>query len=301
MKLVGAVRVTPGAPISKAIPKPKPSVPGYKMGEADIEYYKGIGGNRVAELVKAKKFPESPDHVAKLKKLDAPQQWGNQYGSRIRCYILPKKTGDYTFWIASDDFSELYLSQNNNPENKQRIAHLDGAVGHKQWDAKPSQKSATFQLKADRGYYLEVLHKEGGGHDHVEVAWQGPGIKRRVIQRPYIASYKDSDVKPDPVVECEALSFNGKGAHAVSNLKDLSGDAITIEYWFKGKSTQSAVRQQGGAGFIVAGWNGKHILSNDGSTNGLPTGNATDGKWHHLAMTWERHTTDGFVTSSMVT
>ncbi len=70
------------------------------------------------------------------------------------------------------------------------------------------------------------------------------------------------------------------------------GDAITIEYWFKGSNTQSAVRMQTGKdNYIVAGWqNNKHILSNDGGTAGgvsIGTG-ANDGNWHHVAMTWQK-------------
>jgi hypothetical protein len=75
------------------------------------------------------------------------------------------------------------------------------------------------------------------------------------------------------------------------------GSAITIEYWFKGSSNQSAVRlQSDGSTYVVAGWNGNHILSNDGgSGNGISAGNAaTDGNWHHVAMTWQQNTVNGF-------
>jgi predicted outer membrane repeat protein len=78
-------------------------------------------------------------------------------------------------------------------------------------------------------------------------------------------------------------------------------DAITVEYWFKGTTLQSAVRFQEGGNFIVAGWKKAdntliHILSNDGgTTSGLPVGAAaTDGNWHHVAFTWQRNTTNGF-------
>jgi len=75
------------------------------------------------------------------------------------------------------------------------------------------------------------------------------------------------------------------------------GNAITIEYWFKGSSNQSAVRLQAQSDvYIVAGWNGKHILSNDqGAANGINIGAGyNDGNWHHIAMTWQRNTTNGF-------
>ena len=86
---------------------------------------------------------------------------------------------------------------------------------------------------------------------------------------------------------------------ALTTLTDLSGDALSIEYWFKGSGLYSAVRQQGAAGYIVAGWgSGLHILSNDGGTSGVkvsnPPGLVTDGNWHHVAMTWQRNTVNGF-------
>ncbi len=78
-------------------------------------------------------------------------------------------------------------------------------------------------------------------------------------------------------------------------------EAITIEYWFKGSQLQSPVRFQDGGGFIVAGWGAtgpKHIISTDGDTaNGLSVGaesTVENGLWHHLAMTWQRNTTNGF-------
>jgi len=95
-----------------------------------------------------------------------------------------------------------------------------------------------------------------------------------------------------------ALAFDGQNDYVnVPSLTNLSGNAITIEYWFKGSSIQSAVRyQNGGSNYVVSGWNNNHILSNDGgSANGLFVGfGVTDGNWHHVAMTWEQNTVNGF-------
>ena len=54
------------------------------------------------------------------------------------------------------------------------------------------------------------------------------------------------------------------------------------------------MRWQDGGGFVVAGWNGLHIISTDGSTAGITVGPATDGDWHHVAMTWEQDMFGGF-------
>ena len=70
-----------------------------------------------------------------------------------------------------------------------------------------------------------------------------------------------------------------------------SGTGLTIAYWFKGTSTQSAVRIQSDANtFIVAGWNGLHIiLSDGGAAGGIALGAAaTNGNWHHIAVTWKQ-------------
>ena len=102
-----------------------------------------------------------------------------------------------------------------------------------------------------------------------------------------------------------ALSFDGINDYVrLSNdlAKAVGGtDAITIEYWFKGTQLQSPVRLQDASGFVVAGWSAtgpKHIISTDGDTaNGLSVGTESiveNGQWHHLAMTWQRNTTNGF-------
>jgi len=94
------------------------------------------------------------------------------------------------------------------------------------------------------------------------------------------------------------MQFDGVNDYIQTTAKITSGDAVTIEYWFKGSSLQSAVRQQDSAGsYIIAGWGDTHVISTDGgTTGGISVGaTATDGSWHHIAMTWKRNTINGFV------
>ncbi|MBX2893172.1 MAG: right-handed parallel beta-helix repeat-containing protein [Saprospiraceae bacterium] len=109
-----------------------------------------------------------------------------------------------------------------------------------------------------------------------------------------------------PTTTDNALHFDGVNDHvALINNCGMGApivngdDAITIEYWFRGSVLQSAVRlQPDGDHYIVSGHYGEHILSNDGGWaqgSGVPVGAAaTDGKWHHIAMTWQRATVNGF-------
>ena len=95
-----------------------------------------------------------------------------------------------------------------------------------------------------------------------------------------------------------SLMFDGKSTSVAlpDDIPQILSDgwAITVEYWFKGESFQSAVRWQDGP-YFVAGWNGLHIISTDGGTGaGIAVGPATDGDWHHVAMTWEQDLVGGF-------
>lgn len=98
-----------------------------------------------------------------------------------------------------------------------------------------------------------------------------------------------------------SLSFDGTNdCIQISNCLGAAfpfTDAITIEYWFKGSSMQSAVRFQPDADtYIVSGWNNKHIISTSNGTTGVNVGTgATDGNWHHVAMTWQKGVTNGFI------
>ena len=93
------------------------------------------------------------------------------------------------------------------------------------------------------------------------------------------------------------MKFDGVNDYIKTTAKFPTANEITIEYWFKGSSLQSAVRQQEGSNYIVAGWSGLHIISADGGTGaGIKVGDtATNGSWHHIAMTWKANTVNGFV------
>ena len=93
------------------------------------------------------------------------------------------------------------------------------------------------------------------------------------------------------------MKFDGVNDYIETSAQFPTGNEITIEYWFKGTSFQSAVRQQEGNNYIVAGWEGLHVISSDGGVNtGIKVGDtATNGSWHHIAMTWKRNTPNGFV------
>src|SRR6185369_14339551 len=59
------------------------------------------------------------------------------------------------------------------------------------WNKYASQQSAPISLVAGQGYYIEARMKEGGGGDHLSVAWKVPGGANltNVIPATYLAPF----------------------------------------------------------------------------------------------------------------
>jgi autotransporter-associated beta strand protein len=145
---------------------------GFVLGYVGYDIYTGIGGNNVSDLTNAAKYPNYPDTVGTLTSLDSTYS-GDNYGQRIRGFIIPPATGSYKFFLASDDASQLKFSASGtNPAAATVITTVASASGRYVWNA----GSSSFTLTAGQPYYFEVLQKEGTGDDYVSVAWTGPGM-----------------------------------------------------------------------------------------------------------------------------
>ena len=155
---------------------------------ATADRFEGIGGGTVSDLTSSPNYPDSPSSSTTWTQLDSGLNVGTSYGHRIHGVIVAPTSGDYTFWIASDDHSQLSLSTDSLPNGAAVIASVSGYTGYQAWDAKASQKSSTVSLEAGKAYYFEILHKEGGGGDHVSVAWEGPGFSRTLLSNPNLFS-----------------------------------------------------------------------------------------------------------------
>jgi hypothetical protein len=98
-------------------------------GHVLVEYWLNNGsGTAVTDLTGNALYPDSPTGSQWVDSWLFPagssggSSWNDNYGDRMRGYIYPPQTGDYTFWIAGDDLSELWLSTDDTPANAKMIA-----------------------------------------------------------------------------------------------------------------------------------------------------------------------------------
>ncbi|MFC1601422.1 DUF6055 domain-containing protein, partial [Candidatus Sumerlaeota bacterium] len=136
--------------------------------------------------------------VARLDSLESAKDIGDSFFRRIYGYLYPPQTGEYTFMISADDSGALYLSTDEDPKNKKRIAGLSENARPKQWDKRPGQISLPIRLEAGKKYYLEATHEEIKWGDHVAVAWEGPGVSIAIIAGEYLS---DIDGKRGGITE----------------------------------------------------------------------------------------------------
>jgi hypothetical protein len=143
----------------------------------------GITGTAVDQLTGDLSYP---DYAVRREPLTAFTTFpslsnvADNFGGRISGWLTPTESGQYRFFIRSDDASELYLSTDDTPFNAWLIALEQGCcqafLEPTNAEGAPNlQTSEPQTLTAGRSYYIAALYKEGGGGDHCEVAWRKEG------------------------------------------------------------------------------------------------------------------------------
>jgi hypothetical protein len=149
-------------------------------------------------------FATPPDQTFVQPAFEGPTNLADNYAQRLSGLFKPAVTGDYVFFIASDDDSDLFISTDSTPANKQQIASETGWSGVRNWtgadgpgaltvdQAKAQKRSDQWvpdpanppaappfangiHLVAGTSYYLEADHHEGGGGDNLAVTFKLKG------------------------------------------------------------------------------------------------------------------------------
>ncbi len=213
-------------PITASAPEPEPTAQVPAAQPAPVascdntggllrEYWTNVRGCEVKDIP----VNTRPAGNSIITTFEGPANFGTDYASRIRGYICPPATGDYTFWLASNDAGELYLSTDENPANKRKISSVSSGTNPREWEKYPTQKSVKIRLETGRRYYVEVLHKSCLNGDYVGVGWQLPNgsMERPIEGNHLIPFHPDAEgqisdaqrvrVFPNPASQVATLKF----------------------------------------------------------------------------------------------
>lgn len=198
-----------------------PLAAGYVPGTIAHAYYDNLTGGSVSDLTGSANFPFNATSEVFLPSA-SDEEHGDDYGSVLRGFVLPPATGNYTFWIASDDSGELRISPNASQASAVVLASNANYTDPNVYNAFPSQQATDVTLTAGQPYYIEARHKEGNGGDHVSIAWRGPGIAQQVIPGRFLAPFRQNYVPSIPAAALtlrrDAYRGSAVGAFPVNDL-----------------------------------------------------------------------------------
>ncbi len=127
-----------------------------------------------------------PDFLGTLTSFSAGVDVADNYTRRIGGLFIPQTTGNYVFFVCSDDDSDLFVSTDDQPANKRLVAQEQGWSAALQWntaqgglasmkrsDQWSPDEGLTFPwaegipLEANKRYYIEGVEHEGTGGDNL--------------------------------------------------------------------------------------------------------------------------------------
>ena len=125
------------------------------------------------------------------------------------------ESGNYDFFLRSDDASELWISTDDTEDRLQFEAEETGCCNAFQEPGALQTTLAPLSLTAGQKYFVQVVYKEGGGGDYAQVAWRKsdddtPAADLLPIPGQYVSAAMDLPAPP-PIVDPPTVSIAREG------------------------------------------------------------------------------------------
>ena len=150
-------------------------------------------------------FPKAPDKRNFVQNVNIMSTVNEVDGAvRLLGFVRPNATGEYQFFVTSNDFAEVWLSPNTNWKDAKKIAYgkpqyLRSATLKKlSFETMKYQISQTVGLLTGQKYYFEVIYVKTdtkSSEQLIQVAWKRPDrTEFELIEGEYFSLYtEDSD------------------------------------------------------------------------------------------------------------
>lgn len=191
------------------------------------------------DLTGSAAFPNSPSSVQYLATLETPANIADNYGAWLRGYLVPPSSGDYTFYLASDDAGEFYLDPvagDSNSGNLVLMSSCYSAVGSRDWLNANVTASPATTLAAGQRYYFEAMLKEIAGLDYLAVTWVKSGAAVQALQAPIDGRYLlpfGSVAGGSPVVLKEPAAATVVAGSNLTLSASVAGSPPLAYQWYK--------------------------------------------------------------------
>ena len=142
----------------------------FTPGLLKFDYFNNISGTAVSALTSDSRYPNNPTATYYMTAFDSrtvfPDDSHDNYGAHVLGLFVPPASGNWIFYLKSDDASQLYLNPSGvDPAGKVLLTEELACC-----TAFSAHASTPQALTAGREYYIEGLLKEGGGGDFIQVA-----------------------------------------------------------------------------------------------------------------------------------
>ena len=217
----------------------------------------GIDGSVITMLTGNANYPNNPRETYRLNSFSSRGAYTDdsheQYGGRMRALFIPPSSGNWVFYLSSDDAGQLFLNPTGPGEGgKIMIQQETGCCG-----VYSAHASAPYALEGGKAYYLEAIYKEGGGGDYCHV-WAGP--QGTPPPSAAAASLTPADAIPGSMLGSPAAPANVAGSFTITTQPadrtavpnatatfsvGTSSDALKCYQWFRdGVAIPNAVNSQ---------------------------------------------------------
>lgn len=144
-------------------------------GVLKFSAWSGITGNGVQDLYNDARYPAEPELVAGALSFNSRTVYADDsheaYGAVIEGVYTAPETGDFDFFLKSDDGSDLLNSTDEKEANLVQVAFESGCCDpFKEPGAGDETTAGPISLVKGKKYYIRAVYKEGGGGDYVQVA-----------------------------------------------------------------------------------------------------------------------------------
>jgi len=209
-----------------------------KTGVLKFSFWGGIPGNPVSNLTDDPRYPASPDWTGAVFSFNSrdilPTDANEGYGATMEGYVTPTETGNYDFFLRSDDASEVYVSTDENPANLALQAYEEGCCGpFFEPGLDPATTAAPIALTAGKKYFVRLLYKEGGGGDYGQLAWRKttdttPAGSLTPIPGKFLSSAVDLPAAPEGAFTTQVPATGAKGVSPATHIILSHRDGKTV-------------------------------------------------------------------------